>query len=107
MELLRYQFALPQLWHPVGDQYDDLDNTPQYGGAVQIMRCTIWRISLKLRITTDSLPMEIIVAWTVSGLRGLPWEPTQIQILITHVRDDYNDQFMMMKMTVKVGMATF
>ena len=56
--------------------------------------------------------MEIIVAWTVSGLRG--WHgnlpkykysshithvqiqiQTQTQILITHIRDDYNDQFMM------------
>ena len=55
------------------------------------MRCTIWRISLKLRITTDSLPVEIIVAWTVSGLRGLAWEPTQIHILITHVCDDDKD----------------
>ena len=33
MELLRYQFAPPQLWRPVGDQCDDLDNTPQYGGG--------------------------------------------------------------------------
>ena len=55
------------------------------------MRCTIWRISLKLRITMDSLPMEIIAAWTVNGLRGLAWEPAQIQILITHVRDDNDD----------------
>ena len=45
------------------------------------MRCTIWRISLKLRITMDSLPMEIIVAWTVSGLRGLAWEPAQMHKL--------------------------
>ena len=33
MELLRYQFAPPQLWRPAGDQCDDLDNTPQYGGG--------------------------------------------------------------------------
>ena len=56
------------------------------------MRCTIWRISLKLRITTDSLPVEIIVAWTVSGLRGLAWEPTQIHMLITYVCDDDKDE---------------
>ena len=36
------------------------------------------------------MPIEIIVAWTVSGLRGLAWEPAQIQILITHAGDDTN-----------------
>ena len=30
--LVRYQFAPPQLGRPVGDQCDDEDNTPQYGG---------------------------------------------------------------------------
>ena len=62
-------------------------------GVVKIMRWSAQygEYHSKSEDNDDSLPMEIIVAWTVSGLRGLPWEPTQIQILITHVGDDYND----------------
>ena len=83
--MLQYQFGPPQLERPLGDQTDE-DNTPQYGDKHN--EGTIWE---NITQTEDhggrTKPMEIIVAWTVSGLRGLLWEPTQIHILIAHLWD--------------------